>query len=139
MVFGKLSQWTGTKPILVASFVLGSLLNLPLLFAGDLAVVYVVIALLGFFMGGVNTMTFAVVGSSASREQQGAAYGSAMSAGALAFGGGPLVGGVVAGTWGIREVFLVNSIALAITALLAVRLLRGPAATASESVDAGGR
>ena len=139
VVFGKLSQRTGTKPILVASFVLGSLLNLPLLFAGDLAVVYVVIGLLGFFMGGVNTMTFAVVGSSASREQQGAAYGSAMSAGALAFGGGPLVGGVVAGTWGIREVFLVNSIALAITALLAVRLLRGPAATASESVDAGGR
>ena len=44
VVFGKLSQRTGTKPILVASFVLGSLLNLPLLFAGDLAVVYVVIA-----------------------------------------------------------------------------------------------
>jgi DHA1 family multidrug resistance protein-like MFS transporter len=136
IVFGKLSQRTGTKPILIASFVFGSLLNLPLFFVHELAFVYVVIAFLGFFMGGVNTMTFAVVGAAASREQQGAAYGSAMSAGALAFGTGPLVGGVVAGTWGIREVFLVNSTVLVITALLAVRLLKGPAASTPESADA---
>jgi MFS family permease len=107
-----------------------------LFFVHELAFVYVVIAFLGFFMGGVNTMTFAVVGAAASREQQGAAYGSAMSAGALAFGTGPLVGGVVAGTWGIREVFLVNSTVLVITALLAVRLLKGPAASTPESADA---
>ena len=81
IVFGKLSQRTGTKSILIASFVFGSLLNLPLLFVHELVFVYVVIALLGFFMGGVNTLTFAVVGAAASREQQGAAYGSAMSAG----------------------------------------------------------
>ena len=121
---------------MTVAFVGGGLLYLPLLFVGGLASVFVITGFMGFFNGGLNTLAFGLVGSTVPKEKQGAAYGVAQSATSLAWGGGPLLGGAIAGMWGLREVFLVNSIALFATAVLATRLFRErPAETGAREAE----
>ena len=124
VVTSRLARRFGIGPVMTVAFVGGGLLYLPLLFVGSLASVFVITGFMGFFNGGLNTLAFGLVGSTVPKDKQGAAYGVAQSASSLAWGGGPLVGGAIAGMWGLREVFLVNSIALFATALLAARLFR---------------
>jgi DHA1 family multidrug resistance protein-like MFS transporter len=124
VVTSRLARRFGIGPVMTVAFVGGGLLYLPLLFVGSLAPVFVITGFMGFFNGGLNTLAFGLVGSTVPKEKQGAAYGVAQSASSLAWGGGPLIGGAIAGMWGLREVFLVNSIALFATAVLAARLFR---------------
>lgn len=123
LVMTRLSQRVGLVPVLIVAFVCGGILYLPLLVLGNLLHIYLVLSLLGFFNGGLNTMSFALVGNATSREKQGAAYGVAQSSSALAWGSGPLMGGAIADLWGLRQVFLVNAIALLFTGTLVVRLM----------------
>ena len=119
IITSKLSSRFGIGPVMTVAFIGGSVLYLPLIFVDSLAPVFLIMAFMGFFNGGLNTLAFALVGTTVPQDKQGAAYGVAQSATSLAWGGGPLLGGAIAGVWGLREVFLVNSIALLMTALLA--------------------
>ena len=125
IVTSKLSSRFGIGPVMTIAFVGGGLLYLPLIFVDSLAPVYVITAFMGFFNGGLNTLAFSLVGMTVPHDKQGAAYGVAQSVSALAWGGGPLLGGAIAGLWGLREVFLINSIALLLTAVLAARVFGG--------------
>lgn len=133
----RLGQRVGMVPVLIVAFVCGGILYLPLLVLGNLLHIYLVLSLLGFFNGGLNTMSFALVGNATSREKQGAAYGVAQSSSALAWGSGPLMGGTIADLWGLRQVFLVNAIALLFTGTLVVRLMgkRRPAGPGKPDVE----
>ena len=123
LVTGRLVQRVGLVPIFVVCFAGASALYLALLGAGSLAYVYTVVALLGLFNGGLNTLSFSLVGTTTERGHQGAAYGVAQSASALAWGSGPLMGGAIAGFVGLRPTFLVNALALMLAGLLVVRLV----------------
>ena len=138
VVTSKLSSRFGIGPVMTVAFVGGGLLYLPLIFVDSLAPVFVIVGFMGFFNGGLNTLAFALVGLTVPQDKQGAAYGVAQSATSLAWGGGPLLGGAIAGLWGLREVFLVNAIGLLVTAVLAARLFGGSRSEAAhESVEVG--
>jgi DHA1 family multidrug resistance protein-like MFS transporter len=93
------------KTILVVSCLGTGLLYLPPVWAGGVAQVIFFIALTGFFKGGLMASSSALVGLSASGDQQGIAYGVAQSANALGIGLGPLLGGILAPLIGLRAVF----------------------------------
>ena len=122
MVTSRLSQRFGITPVLIVAFIGGGLLFLPLLVANTLFQVYVITALMGLFNGGLSTLSFGLVGTTVPKDKQGAAYGVALSASSLGVGSGTLIGGTIAGTWGLREVFLVNAVVLLATAIVATRL-----------------
>ena len=137
IVMGGLSQRVGLVRMLTGSFLAAGVLYLALLLVGDLGHAYVILAVLGFFNGGLSALAFSVVGTSAAADKQGAAYGAAQSVSSLAWGGAPLLGGAIAGLWGIREVFLLNSIALLVAGVLVSRLYgRELARAATQEVEA---
>ena len=136
LIMSKLSQRVGIAPLLVSGFLMGGALYLPLMVANSLGQVFVLTALLGFFNGGLNTLAFALVGTTVPKDRQGAAYGAAQSATSLAWGGGPLIGGAIAGTLGLRPVFLMGSITLFATAALAATLFARGRGLTQESVPA---
>ena len=145
LVMGRLSQRVRVTPLLTAAFLGGAIVVLPLLFIDSLTHLFLVIALLGLFNGALNTLSFGLMGAAATKNNQGAAYGMAQSAGAMAWGSGPALGGMIAGIWGLREVFLADAIVLLATGLLAGRFLglgrlEGQAArTREEAEPAPGR
>ncbi|MDP6403120.1 MAG: MFS transporter, partial [SAR202 cluster bacterium] len=108
----RLAQRAGIVRTLIAAFVGAGSMYLPLLAVSDTLQLYLVLAGLGFFSGGLTTLVYALVGTTASSERLGTAYGAAQSASAFAWGSGPLLGGIIAASWGLREVFLVNSLVL---------------------------
>jgi MFS family permease len=75
------------------------------MWASTVAQLLIFIGLTGLLKGGVMTSANALVGLSASRSQQGIAYGVAQSANALGNGLGPLIGGGLAPLVGLRPVF----------------------------------
>ena len=122
LAISRLARRVGTIPVLVFACVGGALSYLPLLAVNSLSQLYVVTGFLGVFNGGLNTLSYTLVGTSVSTDKQGVAYGVAQSASSLAWGVGPLAGGAVAGLWGVREVFLVNAVTLFLNGLLVLRL-----------------
>jgi DHA1 family multidrug resistance protein-like MFS transporter len=125
LVMTRLAQRAGIVRTLIGAFVGAGVMYLPLLVVGDTMHLYLVLAGLGFFSGGLSTLVYALVGTTASSERLGAAYGAAQSASAFAWGSGPLLGGIIAASWGLREVFLVNSLVMFATGFLAVKLMAG--------------
>ncbi|MFC1900709.1 MFS transporter [Chloroflexota bacterium] len=93
------------KKILFISCLGTGLLYLPPVWAGTVVLLIVFIALTGFFKGGLMASSNALVGLSASKSQQGMAYGVAQSASALGLGIGPLIGGVLSPLLGLKAVF----------------------------------
>ena len=132
LAISRLTRQVGMIPVLVVACLGGAVSYLPLLVVNSLSHLYVVAGLLGVFNGGLNTLSYALVGTSVSTDKQGTAYGVAQSASSLAWGAGPLAGGAVAGLWGVREVFLANAVTLVLNGLLVLKLFgrgRGPRET----------
>jgi MFS family permease len=120
LIAARLGSTISLKKILIFSCLGVGLLYLPPIWAGTEVLLIIFIALTGLFSGGIMTSSNALIGLSASRSQQGMSYGIAQSASALGMGVGPLIGGVLSSTLGLRAVFGVASglfvlIALAIT------------------------
>ncbi|MDA1349695.1 MAG: MFS transporter [Chloroflexi bacterium] len=124
ILIGRMGRRIGRTPLIAGSFLLMGLAHIPMLMVGDILSAYLVLGVLGFLGGGLVTTAFALVGTSAG-ENQGAAYGAAQSASSIAWFASPLVGGAIAGMWGLREVFLVEVVAYVVAGALAIRLLAG--------------
>lgn len=123
LVMARLTRSIGILSALVGSMIGAGIMYLPLVFATELKHVYLSVAVIGFFNGGLNTLVFALIGKSASPEKQGAVYGVAQSASALAWAAGPLAGGMIAGAYGLREVFFVNAAVLLVMTVFVAKLL----------------
>ncbi len=78
-----------------------------------------------------------MVGNTVPKEKQGAAYGVALSASSLGMGSGTLIGGAIAGTWGLREVFLVNAVVMFAIAIVVTRLFGERQASSAPGAEAG--
>ena len=127
-----LSNRLGLKRLVILLCFGAGVAFLPLLVVESVGLVILSVALVGLFQGGLVTAVSALVGVSVSRERQGVAYGAFQSAVSLAFGLGPFIGGAIASGVSLRAVFLVDAIAFAVTALLAMRLIRAPARQEAE-------
>ncbi|MCI0441569.1 MAG: MFS transporter [Chloroflexi bacterium] len=136
MLIGRLTRQLGLVPVLIGAFIGGGVTYLPLYFVNEVFHIYVLVSLLGLFNGGLNTLSYALVGTSVPADKQGVAYGMAQSASSLGWGGGPLAGGAIAGIFGLRPVFLVNAAALLISGALVVWMLgRGKSASETEAAE----
>ena len=85
----------------------------------------VFVAAAGLFQGGIAGSANALMAQAAPPDKYGSAFGAAQSAIALALGMGPLLGGVLAVSLGLRSVFPAGAVLLVITAIAGAVFLRG--------------
>lgn len=107
---GRMGERWNLRKLLFISCLVTSLLYLPPLLATGAAQLIIFIAIIGFSKGGLMASSSTLVGLTASRGQQGVAYGVAQSANAIGNGMGPLIGGSLAPLLGLRAVFGVGSL-----------------------------
>jgi DHA1 family multidrug resistance protein-like MFS transporter len=118
-VWGRLGDRYGQKPMAVRALVSYVIL---LALSGAVTTVWQLLALrtaVGLF-GGVGPLGLAMATALAPREQTGRAVGSIQSAQILAAAVGPLAGGALAHTIGMRWTFVANAAACGIALLLLV-------------------
>jgi DHA1 family multidrug resistance protein-like MFS transporter len=110
---GKRSDVIGYRRVLLICLAGATLASAPQAFAGSYTVFVVERFVLGMFIGGILPTANALVGRLVARSDRGTVYG--LTASATFFGNslGPLTGGALAATVGIRWVFLVPSALLA--------------------------
>jgi DHA1 family multidrug resistance protein-like MFS transporter len=82
-------------------------------------------ALSGLFNGGIMVPSNSLIALSVSQTEQGMAYGLQQSANSLGSGLGPLLGGVLASTLGLKSVFPVSAALFIIAGVLVIKLLPG--------------
>jgi DHA1 family multidrug resistance protein-like MFS transporter len=82
-------------------------------------------ALSGLFNGGIMVPSNSLIALSVSQTEQGMAYGLQQSANSLGGGIGPLLGGVLASTLGLKSVFPVSAALFIIAGVLVIKLLPG--------------
>jgi len=75
------------------------------------------------FTAGMNSVSGALMGTAVPREKHGRAFGVLQSFQSMAWGLGPLLGGSIARSLGLREVFPINGLALILLGILAWRFV----------------
>ena len=117
-VGGRLAARSGTRPVIVGALLLAGLASLPQAAVGSVAELFGLRLVVAFALGMVIPVANLVVRSSVPRERQGAAFGVAASATSSAFGAGPLVGGLLASSFGFAVPFLVPGVMLIAASLV---------------------
>ena len=121
LAVGHLGARFGPKKLLIVTLAGAALAYLPVAQAGSIAMLIFAMGVLGLFSGGQVPAANALLSINSPGDKQGSAFGMAGSGNALAMAIMPLLGGLVAASFGIRAVFLVLGAAtLVITALSAV-------------------
>jgi DHA1 family multidrug resistance protein-like MFS transporter len=106
---GKRSDVIGYRRVLLISLLGATLTTLPQAFVGSYWVFVVERFGVGLFVGGILPTANALVGRLVSRADRGTVYGMTASATFLGNSLGPLTGGAVAASIGLRWVFLVTA------------------------------
>jgi DHA1 family multidrug resistance protein-like MFS transporter len=109
---GKRSDVLGYRRVLLICLAGAALFSVPQAFAHSYGVFVAERFGVGMFIGGILPTANALVGRMAPREQRGAVFGLTASATFLGNSLGPLTGGSVAATLGLRWVFLVTGAVL---------------------------
>ncbi len=112
---GKRSDVLGYRRVLLISLFGAALFSLPQAFAGSYAAFVAERFGVGMFLGGILPTANALVGRLVPASERGLVYGLTASATFLGNSLGPLTGGVVAATLGLRWVFVVTAGALLAT------------------------
>jgi DHA1 family multidrug resistance protein-like MFS transporter len=127
-VVGRLAGRIPLKTILVYSCLGTCLVYLPPLTVGTVTQLTVYIALRGLVNGGIMTSSYAIISLSIPPDQQGTAFGVVQSANSLGNGLGPIVGGFLGSTLGLKNVFAFTSGMYLLAGLLVIKALpRRPA------------
>jgi DHA1 family multidrug resistance protein-like MFS transporter len=129
---GKHSDEIGYRRVLLICLLGATLTSLPQAFATSYWLFAVERFGVGLFVGGILPTANALIGRMVSRSERGTVYGMTASATFLGNSLGPLTGGAIAASFGLRWVFLVTS-ALLLTNLIWVYL------TVPEYVDSAER
>ena len=123
IVAGRMGARVNLKKMLILGCLCTGVLYLPPVFATTVFWFVVLMALCGVFNGEIMVPSNSLIALSVSHTEQGMAYGLQQSANSLGSGFGPLLGGVLASTAGLKIVFPVSA-ALFITAgILVIKLL----------------
>ena len=121
---GWLAGRVGLRPVFTVVAVAAALAYIAPFFAGSIATLAMAMALVGLFQGGLAGVLNGLIAVTSPPEQHGAVFGAANSVQAMGIGIGPLLGGSFAVWFGLRSVFFVNTAMFAVTAVLALVLLR---------------
>jgi len=127
---GKRSDVIGYRKVLLICLLGATLTSAPQIFVGSYWAFVAERFAVGLFIGGILPTANALVGRSVSRENRGTIYGMTASATFLGNSLGPLTGGTVAAGLGIRWVFVVTTVLLALNLIwvwFTVPELRDPA------------
>jgi MFS transporter, DHA1 family, multidrug resistance protein len=128
VVGGRLAERFGAQRVVISALVFAGLASLPQAGVASISELFVLSVLASFALGAVIPVANLVVRASVSAERQGEAFGIAASATSIAFGIGPLGGGLLAASFGFGVPFLVPGILLlaASAALLLLSLAATP-------------
>ncbi|MGH3088370.1 MAG: MFS transporter, partial [Rubrobacteraceae bacterium] len=106
-VGGRLAAKFGPRPVIFFALVFSGLAFLPQAASSGVAELWVLRVVASFFIGAVIPVANLIIRESVPVERQGAAFGVAASATSVAFGVGPLGGGLLAASFGFATPFLV--------------------------------
>ena len=109
MFTSKIIELISSRNLILILLITASLVNIPVLFIGDLIPFYIILGIIGACEGGLVTLIFAQIGLS-SDSNRSAIYGASQSISALAWALAPIIGGLAAGLWGLREVFILQAV-----------------------------
>ncbi len=127
---GKRSDVIGYRKVLLICLLGATLTSAPQIFVGSYWAFVAQRFAVGLFIGGILPTANALVGRSVSHENRGTVYGMTASATFLGNSLGPLTGGTIAASLGIRWVFVVTTVLLALNLIwvwFTVPELRDPA------------
>jgi MFS transporter, DHA1 family, multidrug resistance protein len=110
---GKRSDIIGYRKVLLICLLGATLTSAPQIFVGNYWAFVAERFAVGLFIGGILPTANALIGRSVSRENRGTIYGMTASATFLGNSLGPLTGGLVAASLGLRWVFAVTTVLLA--------------------------
>ncbi|MCA3747772.1 MAG: MFS transporter [Rubrobacter sp.] len=111
-VGGRLAQRLGARTVIFCSLVLGGLAFLPQAAVQSVAALWALRIAASFFIGAVVPVANLAVRQAVPPERQGRAFGVAASVTSVAFGVGPLGGGLLASAFGFEAAFLVPGVLL---------------------------
>lgn len=111
---GKRSDIIGYRKVLLICLLGATLTSLPQIFVDSYWAFVAERFAVGLFIGGILPTANALIGRSVSRETRGTIYGMTASATFLGNSLGPLTGGAIAASLGIRWVFVVTTVLLAV-------------------------
>ena len=111
-VGGRLAERLGTRTVIFCSLVLGGLAFLPQAAVSSVGALWVLRIVASFFIGAVVPVANLAVRRSVPPDRQGRAFGVAASVTSVAFGVGPLGGGLLASAFGFEAAFLVPGVLL---------------------------
>ena len=118
---GKLAERLGAQWVMISALVLAGLASLPQAAVVSISELFALRVLASFALGAVIPVANLVVRASVPAERQGEAFGVAASATSVAFGIGPLGGGLLAASFGFGAPFFVPGVLLlAASAVLVV-------------------
>jgi DHA1 family multidrug resistance protein-like MFS transporter len=115
VALGRLGDRTGHRRILILLALGAGLFYIPQAFVTTVLQLILLRGLMGFFDGGLLPSTNAIISAGTEghgRGSHGTTYGLVYLATGLGFGLGPLSGGFIAATLGIRSVFLITAFIL---------------------------
>ncbi len=128
---GWLAPKIGLQRVLMFGAVLAAFSSLVPYFANDYLTLAAGFAAIALFSGGLSGLVNGLIALRSPSGQHGAAFGSAQLAHAFGVALGPLAGGAMVVTWGLRSVFLFE-MATFVLILLAVAALLGARSTRDE-------
>ena len=117
-IMGSLSDRVGPRPVIAWGFIVGCISFLLMGLSSNLYILVLLRFLQGLFGAGAPAATSAIVANTAPARKMGQAFGFYQTSMTVASGVGPLVGGIVADSVGLREAFFVSS-GLMVAGLLA--------------------
>ena len=125
---GRLAERFGAQRVVISALVLAGLASLPQAGVASISELFVLSVLASFALGAVIPVANLLVRASVPAERQGEAFGIAASATSVAFGIGPLGGGLLAASFGFGAPFLLPGILLlaASAALILLSLAATP-------------
>jgi len=117
-IIGRISDRIGHKKVLVACTLSSGIFCIPQAIARSVGQLLGIRALFGLAAGGTGPTVNAIIGKIAPRDSLGRAYGLTMSVGALGGALGPLIGGLVASSLGLRPPFIIMGVALIVVSIV---------------------
>lgn len=123
---GRLSDKFGYKKLLIITILGAGIFYLPQAFVSSISQLIILRICLGLFYGGVLPMANTIISLSTSPYDRGKAFGVTTSATYLGNTLGPLAGGLIASTLGLKDIFIFTSILLLLTGIWIIIIVRGP-------------
>lgn len=115
-LWGKRGEKLGFRTVLLTGLVGASVLSVPHALTNNIVILGVLRFCFGLFLAALMPSSNAMIAKAVPADFRGRAFGISNSFSQMGSVVGPLVGGFIGGYWGIKPVFIVTGIILAVTA-----------------------